>query len=97
MKPVDIRAEAELDVVEAALWYEDEQGGLGGEFSLEVERTVSQISENPLRFRERELGVRMAMVDRFPYGLYFVDEPEKITLLAVLHLRRNPEVWKQRR
>jgi hypothetical protein len=37
MKPVEIRAEAELDIIEAALWYENEREGFGAEFSLEVE------------------------------------------------------------
>ena len=40
MKPLDIRAEAELDIIEAALWYEDEREGMGAEVSFEVERTV---------------------------------------------------------
>jgi hypothetical protein len=39
----------------------------------------------------------MAMVERFPYGVYFIDEADKITLFGVLHLHRNPDVWKQRR
>lgn len=97
MKPVDIRAEAEVDMVEAALWYENERDGLGSEFSFEVDKVVGRIAENPLAFQERELGARMAMVERFPYGVYFIDEADKITLFGVLHLHRNPDVWKQRR
>ena len=31
MKFVDIRAEAEVDIIEAALWYENEREGLGAE------------------------------------------------------------------
>jgi plasmid stabilization system protein ParE len=57
MKPVEIRAEAELDIIEAALWYENEREGFGAEFSLEVERAVARITENPLMFQEREVGV----------------------------------------
>jgi toxin ParE1/3/4 len=97
MKPIEIRAEAELDIIEAVLWYENEREGLGAEFSLAVERLVARIADNPLTFQEREVGMRMAMVDRFPYGLYFVDEFEKIVLFAVLHLHRDPDVWKHRR
>jgi plasmid stabilization system protein ParE len=74
MKPIEIRAEAELDIIEAALWYENEREGFGAEFSFEVERSVARIAENPLMFQEREMGMRMAKVGRFPYGLYFVDE-----------------------
>jgi plasmid stabilization system protein ParE len=56
MKPIEIRAEAELDIIEAALWYENEREGFGAEFSLEVERAVARIAENPLMFQEREWG-----------------------------------------
>ena len=97
MKPIEIRAEAELDIIEAALWYENEREGFGAEFSLEVERAVARIAENPLMFQEREVGMRMAKVGRFPYGLYFVDEFDKIVLFGVIHLHREPEVWKLRR
>jgi hypothetical protein len=48
-------------------------------------------------FQEREVGMRMAKVGRFPYGLYFVDEFDKIVLFGVIHLHRDPEVWKHRR
>ena len=48
-------------------------------------------------FQEREGGMRMAKVGRFPYGLYFVDEFDKIVLFGVIHLHRDPEVWKLRR
>jgi hypothetical protein len=97
MKRLDIRAEAELDMVEAALWYENEREGLGAEFSLEVDKIVARIVENPLQFQERQSGTRLAMVDRFPYGVYFVDEPDKVILFGVLHLHRHPDTWKQRR
>lgn len=97
MKPLEIRAEAELDIIEAALWYENERAGLGAEFSLEVEQAVARIAEAPLAFREREIGMRMAMVDRFPYGIYFLDEADKIVLFSVLHLHRDPDVWRRRR
>jgi plasmid stabilization system protein ParE len=97
MKRLDIRAEAEIDVIEAALWYEDEREGLGADFSSEVDKTVARIADNPLQFQEKESGTRMAMVDRFPYGVYFVDEPDKVTLFGVLHLQRHPDAWRQRR
>jgi plasmid stabilization system protein ParE len=97
MKPIEIRAEAELDIIEAALWYESEREGFGAKFSHEVERAVARIAENPRIFQEREVGMRMAKVGRLPYGLCFVDEFDKIVLFGVIHLHRDPAVWKHRR
>ena len=56
MKPIEIRAEAELDIIEAALWYENEREGFGAKFSLEVERSVARIAENQLLFQESEVA-----------------------------------------
>jgi plasmid stabilization system protein ParE len=97
MKRVDVRPEAEVDVIEVAWWYEGEREGLGRDFCFEVESTVERIAANPLQYRERELGTRMAMVDRFPYGVYFIDEVEQITVLGILHLQRHPDSWRKRR
>ena len=38
-----------------------------------------------------------AMLDRFPYGLYFVDEPDKIVVFGVFHLHHDPDAWRRRR
>jgi hypothetical protein len=97
MKRLDIRAEVELDMIEAALWYENEREGLGAEFSVEVDKTVARIAENPLQFQEKEPGTRVAMVDRFPYGVYFIDDEDTVTLFGVLHLHRHPDTWKSSR
>jgi hypothetical protein len=97
MKRLDVRAEAEFDVIEAALWYEAEREGLGEDFSSEVDKTVARVAANPLQVQEKEPGTRMAMVDRFPYGVYFVDETDRVVLFGVLHLQRHPDSWKQRR
>ena len=97
MKPVEIRAEAELDIVEIAVWYENEREGLGAEFSIDIEKAVARISENARAFRARDEGMRMVMMERFPYGLYFIDEPDRIVVFGVFHLHRDPEVWRRRR
>ena len=45
---VVIRPEVEQDVVEAAIWYESRQPGLGVEFVEEVIRVWDALAENPL-------------------------------------------------
>jgi toxin ParE1/3/4 len=96
MKPIEIRAEAELDIIEVALWYENEREGLGAEFTIDIEKATKRIAENPQAFRMRDEGMRMAMVDRFPYGLYFLDEPDRIVVFGVFHLHRDPDIWRRR-
>jgi hypothetical protein len=40
--------------------------------------------------------VRQALVRRFPYVVCFLIEAERISVIAVIHGRRNPRVWQSR-
>jgi len=46
----NIRPEAEADVVEAALWYEQQNPGLGEKFVAAVDQAIRRVIENPLAF-----------------------------------------------
>ena len=92
-----VRSEAELDIAEAALWYETQRPGLGAEFVTEVDHLLRRIAENALQFPEIGLGVRRGLLRRFPYGAYFIEASSRPKVLTVLHLHRHPETWKLRR
>jgi len=34
---------------------------------------------------------------RFPYGVLYSIEPDRVYILAVMHLHRHPDYWKSRR
>jgi plasmid stabilization system protein ParE len=92
-----IRTEAHADVEEAARWYEDQRRGLGEVFYRQVSDLIGQVAESPLRFPLVAPTVRRGLVQRFPYALYFVVDESAIVILAVLHQRRDPQVWERRR
>lgn len=95
-KPLLIRAEAEEDLNQAYQWYESQRKGLGDDFLLCVEGGLARIARNPQRFRKIHDEIRRILIDRFPYGIYFIEDEERISVLAVLHVRRNPSIWKGR-
>lgn len=37
--------------------------------------------------------VRRVLVERFPYCIFYVVEPERLVVLAVLHVARDPDLW----
>ncbi len=88
---------AEQDALEAAIWYEERQPGLGDEFLSEADRAVDALSESALLHRIRFADVRRAPIHRFKfYGVYYIVREQEVWILAIFHGRRHPR-WLQRR
>ena len=100
MSRLVLRPSAELDIQDAAEWYEDEEVGLGGQFIDELRQVVHRIDALPSQFPEVGRGIRRALLKRFPCSIYFLIRGEgderTAVILAVLHQRRSPSVWKTR-
>jgi toxin ParE1/3/4 len=92
-----IKPLAEADATEAANWYNSKRVGLGEEFLLALEAEINAISRNPHQFNVVYNHIRRALIGRFPYGVFFIIENEKVHVLAIIHNHRNPKVWKKRR
>jgi plasmid stabilization system protein ParE len=92
-----VRRPAKADVVSAFRWYEAHRPGLGDEFADEVSRVYAAIEERPEQFPVVLDDIRMALVHRFPYVIYFVILSRHISVIAVIHGHRSPQVWQRRR
>ena len=69
---------AQTEYAEAAQYYESRVRGLGGDFTLEIEAALQQISEDPQHWRRVDEDVRRCLVRRFPYGLLYTIEASHI-------------------
>src|SRR5437762_13195141 len=88
---------AEREPLDAAIWYEERQPGLGEEFLNEVDRAVQVLSDSALLPRIRFADVRRAPIHRFKfYGVYYIVREDEVWILAIFHGRRHPR-WLQRR
>lgn len=92
-----IKPFAESDAMEAANWYNFKREGLGSEFLLALEAKLNAIKRNPVQFAKLYKDIRRALTDRFPYGIFFIIENDTVYVLAIVHTRRSPSVWKKRR
>jgi plasmid stabilization system protein ParE len=84
------------EFAEAAHYYENKQKGLGLRYIELVENAFVRIKSNPLLFRVIEMDVRKCRVPRFPYGVLFRERADRIEIVAVMHLHRDPKYWKGR-
>jgi toxin ParE1/3/4 len=87
---------AEIDIAEAAIWYNFQREGLGEEFLLALEAKFNEIQRNPHQFSIIYKNVRRSFPNRFPYGIFFITEENIIYILAIVHTSRNPKIWKKR-
>ena len=89
--------DAEVEFVESIDYYESCDTGLGYDFSLEVFSSIEAIVQYPLAWPTIELDIRRCLVNRFPFGILYAIEDQKIFILAVMHLHRQPGYWHDRR
>ncbi|CAN5796825.1 hypothetical protein BH20VER1_BH20VER1_00520 [soil metagenome] len=93
-----VRAEAEADVTEAALWYDGRETGLGSELVLEVRAAIRRAVENPAHYpllRHRP-EVRRILSRRFPYRIFFIVRDDALIVFAVIHAARHDRHWRER-
>jgi len=83
--------EAEREVIEAALFYSGKVPNLGSEFLDEIDSAVQNIRSDPTRLPIIEDDIRVYLVPRFPYGIYYRVESEEIRILIVRHHSRDPD------
>lgn len=77
-------------------YYENCADGLGYDFAVEVYSAIERIVAYPKAWAILEGEVRRCLARRFPYGVLYTEEMEKILILAVMHLHRDPDYWKHR-
>ena len=87
---------AAADLAEARDWYDERREGLGREFIGEVDDALRLILENPEWHPAEFQSIRRAQVRRFPYIVYCRIQREHLEVLAILHSKRNPRVWRSR-
>jgi len=93
---VVFRRVARIEFDEATEWYERQQAGLGPRFVESVQRLLDRIAEQPDSFPVVHSTVREALVQRFPYCIYYGEKSDQILVLAVFHTARDPAIWQRR-
>jgi ParE toxin of type II toxin-antitoxin system, parDE len=88
--------EADEELEAAALWYEERQPGLGGDFLDEFEHTLRRILVEPERWHKIRGDNRKLNFNRFPYAIVYSVRADTLYIKAVMHLHRRPFYWRDR-
>lgn len=96
MKLIGFHPDADVEITEAAQYYEERLAGLGSNLLGEVERALDQILTNPEASQRIARRVRRKPLWQFPYSLIYAVYPDRIRIVACAHQKRRPFYWRKR-
>lgn len=87
-----VSSRAHAQVAAAFAWYEERVPGLGVDFIRRIDATLLLVQRSPQLFRPRRGKMRLAMISRFPFAIYFIwDETTGLIFVSrVLHYSQGP-------
>jgi plasmid stabilization system protein ParE len=80
----------------AIRWHRPQSLLAASEFRVAVSAAIRVIAEAPKRWPKYLHGTRRFVLQRFPFFVVYLDDPELVTVLAVAHTKRKPGYWKGR-
>ena len=96
MTRIILGEEARADALDAYQFYEQRRAGLGDQFRAHLDLALGRIQSSPDRYPVIYRSVRRRLVERFPYAVYYRTYPGIVFIVAVMHGKQNPRVWKAR-
>lgn len=93
---VSIAPEAEVEMYDAARFYDTERPGLGAIFVSEIMEAVGWIERYPEHGKLFRSRFRRKVVRTFPYSIFYSVKNDSIRILAVAHQKRRPFYWQRR-
>jgi plasmid stabilization system protein ParE len=87
---------ARLELDDAIAFYNAEVPGFGEAFLLESLSAIDRIRRYPDAWSPLSENTRRCRLRRFPYALIYRHAEDEILIVAVAHLHRKPQYWKDR-
>lgn len=96
MKRAIFHPQADDEFAAALTYYAQQAEGLGDRFYEAIRHLTAEIEAAPQLHRPWRHGTRRHFNRRFPYALIYVERPTHVAVVAVAHLKRRPDYWKDR-
>ncbi|ESS70804.1 plasmid stabilization system [Methyloglobulus morosus KoM1] len=89
--------QAREELEQAIQFYKSQQAGLEKRFLEAVDDAITRVCRNPLIYRKIDESARKCRLLHFPYAVIFRLASEQIEIVAIMHIRRQPDYWKNRK
>jgi toxin ParE1/3/4 len=93
---VEFHPEAEMELIEAAAYYEAKVPGLGQRLANDARAAIEILSHHPEIGAVVGGGLRRLTLRNFPFSLIYAISPATLQILAVAHQSRLPGYWRRR-
>jgi plasmid stabilization system protein ParE len=90
--------EALADRERAIEYYQERSFGLGFAWEEDYERTETRLEQNPESFPEYLFFVRRALLNRFPFSVFYAinDIDKTVVIIGILHQSQDIDIIRQR-
>lgn len=96
MKPHAFHPAADEEYTQAAEYYAGINPELGRRCYDQVEGLIRDIRRHPQQYRLFDPPIRRHFSDVFPYAVLYVDQSDRVLVIAVMHMKRRPGYWRER-
>ena len=96
MKPFIILDDAEIEMNTSAQYYNRQVEDLGFGFLAEIEKAFNEIQTHPHRWPVIEGSIHKFVMIKFPFTVFYIDEPTATIIIAIAHQKRKAFYWKDR-
>lgn len=93
-----IDADALNDIQETFDWYELRLKGLGLRYKNQAKKQINSLKKDPYIFSIKYNEIRCRKIEKFPFLIHYLinEKTNMVTVFAVFHTSRNPEIWNTR-
>ncbi|MBX3243363.1 MAG: type II toxin-antitoxin system RelE/ParE family toxin [Acidobacteria bacterium] len=88
--------EALEEFEQAAVYYEQQEPGLGDHFIQVIETAIESIINAPEMWPILETPIRRRLTRTFPYAVLYAIDADHLLIIAIMHCSRQPDYWRSR-
>ncbi len=87
---IEVKETAKNNVIEAFLFYESRQTGLGERFLSSWEDLLELIKDEPHLYQKKYKDFRQVLIKPFPYLIIYEVEEKVVVVYKIIYAGRNP-------
>lgn len=87
---------AEIDFENSIIWYTTKNLESSNKFISNTKKAIDFAANSPFACSITSKKARHVLVHGFPYHVIFLVKNNNIVIIAILHHKRSPNIWKKR-